>query len=148
MKFKTLALAMAVAATTALTGCQTASSIDTKPAMANNQATIASHKLALGSTFFSAGNYGSAEKSYREAVEATPENGEAWLGLAAAYDQLGRFDLADRAYENLIRIEGRKPSILNNYGYSNLLRGDRKKARKLLQEARSAAPSAWKSRPT
>ena len=73
-------------------------------------------------------------------MEATPDNGEAWLGLAAAYDQLGRFDLSDRAYDRLLKLEGRKASILNNQGYSYILRGDFKKARKLLADAKALAP--------
>lgn len=58
------------------------------------------------------------------------------MGLAAAYDQLGRFDFADRAYEQLLKVAGRKPQIVNNMGYSQYLRGNKKKARKLLDEAR------------
>ena len=58
------------------------------------------------------------------------------MGLAAAYDQLGRFDFADRAYDQLLKVAGRKPEIVNNMGYSYYLRGDLKKARKLLDEAR------------
>jgi Flp pilus assembly protein TadD len=59
------------------------------------------------------------------------------MGLAAAYDQLGRFDFADRAYDQLLGLAGRRPQIVNNMGYSHYLRGDRKKAKKLLMEARA-----------
>jgi len=30
----------------------------------------------------------------------------AWIGLAASYDRLARFDLADRAYTMAIRLAG------------------------------------------
>jgi len=65
------------------------------------------------------------------------DNAEAWMGLAASYDELGRFDFADRAYDQLLKVAGRKPQIVNNMGYSQLLRGNKKKARALLMEARA-----------
>ena len=58
------------------------------------------------------------------------------MGLAASYDELGRFDFADRAYEQLLKIAGRKPQVVNNMGYSQLLRGNKTKARELLMEAK------------
>jgi Flp pilus assembly protein TadD len=60
--------------------------------------------------------------------------------LAACYDRLGRFDLADRAYNQLIKVAGRQPRIVNNMGYSQYLRGEKAKARKLLLEASAALP--------
>ena len=58
-----------------------------------------------------------------------PRDAEAWLGLAASYDRLRRFDLADRAYAQAIGIVGPTAEILNNQGYSYMLRGDYKRAR-------------------
>ncbi|TCD12388.1 tetratricopeptide repeat protein [Oricola cellulosilytica] len=125
---------------TAISGCQTAN-IDTAMT-ASFQADRSDEQLALAEKHFAQGSYGLAEKSYRKAVEATPKDGTAWLGLAASYDQLGRFDLSDRAYAQLIKLEGRRASILNNQGYSYLLRGDLVKARRVLSEAKSLAPSS------
>ena len=85
---------------------------------------------------FAQANYGLAEKHFRKAVELRADNSEAWMGLAASYDQLGRFDFADRAYDQLLKVAGRRPEVLNNMGYSQLLRGNKKQARKLLNEAR------------
>lgn len=89
---------------------------------------------------FIRGNYGLAQLHYRRAVEVTPRNGAAWIGLAASYDRIGRFDLADRAYRQALRIEGENHVILNNMGYSYLLRGNVRKARRLLDRARLLAP--------
>jgi Flp pilus assembly protein TadD len=86
------------------------------------------------------GNYGLAEQHYSRAVEATHQNGSAWIGLAASYDRLGRFDLADLAYRHAIRLEGENYIILNNQGYSCLLRGDIRRARRLLERAMLLAP--------
>lgn len=126
-----------VAAALAISGCQS-SSIDTLQTTALGQARDPSAAdLAAGKQQFDDGNYGLAEKHFRKAVELQASNAEAWMGLAASYDQLGRFDFADRAYEQLLGIAGRRPQIVNNMGYSHYLRGDRKKAKKLLLEARS-----------
>lgn len=85
-------------------------------------------------------NFGLAEQHYRRAAERAPQDVEAWVGLAAAYDQLGRFDLADRAYQQAIIVAGPTAEILNNQGYSQMLRGDYAAARKKLEKARELDP--------
>jgi Flp pilus assembly protein TadD len=97
--------------------------------------------LSVGKRHYRAENYGLAEKYFRRAVELHPRDAEAWLGLAAAYDQLRRFDLADRAYAQAIAIVGHTPEILNNQGYSYMLRGDFKRARATLIAAQRKDPS-------
>jgi Flp pilus assembly protein TadD len=52
--------------------------------------------LRLGLEHFNRGHYGIAEKYYQDAVEKAPRDVTAWVGLAAAYDRIGRFELADR----------------------------------------------------
>lgn len=89
---------------------------------------------------FSEGFYGSAVDSYAKTIERDPLNADAWLGLAAAYDQINRFDEADRAYARVQELIGAKPSVLNNLGYSYLLRGNLDKARRTLQAAYNADP--------
>jgi Flp pilus assembly protein TadD len=97
--------------------------------------------LSLGRMNFRQGNYGLAEQYFRRAVETGPREAEAWLGLAAAYDRLRRFDLADRAYNQLYALTGRTPEILNNQGYSYMLRGDFAHARQILSEAQAKDPA-------
>jgi tetratricopeptide (TPR) repeat protein len=96
--------------------------------------------LSLGKRQFRAQNYGLAERYFRHAVEKSPRDSEAWLGLAASYDRLKRFDLADRAYSQLLQIVGPTPEVLNNQGYSYMLRGDYRRARQLLLQAQAKAP--------
>jgi Flp pilus assembly protein TadD len=103
-------------------------------------ADVSERDLVAGKAQFRDANYGLAERHFRKAVELRADNAEAWLGLAASYDQLGRFDLADRAYEQLLKITGREPRVVNNLGYSQLLRGNKKKARALFAEAQRGAP--------
>lgn len=96
--------------------------------------------LQLGKRYFRKNNFGLAEKSFRSAVEKHPRDAEAWVGLAATYDRLRRFDLADRAYNEAIRLVGRTPEVLNNLGFSYILRGDYTRAQKLLKEAYAKDP--------
>jgi len=97
--------------------------------------------LSLGRMNFKQGNYGLAERYFRRAVESGPREADAWLGLAASYDRLHRYDLADRAYHQLYGLVGRTPEILNNQGYSMMLRGDYAHARTILLEARAKDPN-------
>ena len=97
--------------------------------------------LSIGKKYFRQGSYGLAERHFRKAVELHARDAEAWVGLAAAYDRLRRFDLADRAYAQAIRIVGPTPEILNNQGFSYMLRGDYRRARTTLLEARAKDPA-------
>jgi Flp pilus assembly protein TadD len=96
--------------------------------------------LTLGKRHYRERNYGLAEQHFRRAVEKLPRDGEAWLGLAASYDRLRRYDLADRAYREALTIYGPRPEVLNNIGYSFLLRGDLRKARQKFVEAQTKDP--------
>ena len=101
---------------------------------------LAKDDVSLGKQYYRTGNFGLAERHFRAAAESQPRNPEAWLGLAASYDELRRFDLADRAYVQAIRIVGERVEIINNQGYSYILRGDYKRAREKLMLASVKAP--------
>lgn len=87
------------------------------------------------------GSYGLAERIFREEVEKDSSNANAWLGLAASYDQLRRFDLAMRAYSSVTRLRGFTPTVLNNLGYHYYLQGKMKSAIKTMERARAADPT-------
>jgi len=93
--------------------------------------------LSIGKKYFRQGSYGLAERHFRKAVELHPQDAGAWNGLAASYDRLRRFDLADRAYAQLIRLTGPTAEVLNNQGFSYMLRGDYKRARATLLAAQA-----------
>jgi len=99
-----------------------------------------SEPFRLGLQHFSRGNYGLAERYFRDVVEKDPNNAMAWIGLAGSYDHIGRFDLADRAYRMAIRLSGETPQILNNMGYSYILRGQYTIARKYFMKAYARQP--------
>jgi Flp pilus assembly protein TadD len=96
--------------------------------------------LSKGKRFYRDGDYGLAEQSFRLAIEEDRNNVEAWLGLAASYDRLRRFDQADRAYNVLFKMVGQTPTVLNNRGYHYILRGDYALARQTLAAAQAADP--------
>jgi len=97
--------------------------------------------LTLGKRHYREKNYGLAEQHFRRAVEKSARDGEAWLGLAASYDRLKRYDLADRAYSQALAIFGPRPEVINNIGYSYLLRGDLRRARQKFAEAQARDPA-------
>jgi Flp pilus assembly protein TadD len=96
--------------------------------------------VALGQMNFARQNYGLSELHFRRAVEINPGDATAWLGLAASYDQMKRWNLADRAYARALKITGPTPEFLNNRGYSYLLRGDVRRASEDLSLAAAKDP--------
>lgn len=96
--------------------------------------------VSRGREQFRAGNYAEAESVFDRAAKMNPRDSEAWLGLAACYDRMRRFELADRAYVQAMSIKGPTSEILNNQGYSYLLRDDLARARTTLTAAQKKDP--------
>jgi len=97
--------------------------------------------LNLGKKYFRSANFGLAERHFRRSVEQHPRDLESWVGLAASYDRLRRWDMADRAYDQAMKIAGPTPELLNNWGYSYMLRGDYRHARDTLMRAQALDPT-------
>ena len=145
-------LALAAVCLLWLAGCETTQTGDTTGSIADVRDNTPSSTglmgedpkddLNLGKKHYRQNSFGLAEQHFRRAVEKGPKDVEAWVGLAASYDKLKRFDLADRAYENAIRLAGPTAEILNNQGYSYLLRGDRRRARATLLAAQAKDPNS------
>ncbi len=97
--------------------------------------------VRMGLEQFNRGNYGIAQRYFKDAVEKAPRDVTAWIGLAASYDRLRRFDLADQAYVQAIRLGGETVQILNDQGYSYMLRGNLSVARRKFEKAYSLDPA-------
>lgn len=96
--------------------------------------------LRLAMEHYNRGEYGIAERYFGDAVEKAPKDATAWVGLAATYDQIGRFDLADSAYAAAISLVGETTDILNDLGYSYMLRGNYVAAREKFIQALKREP--------
>lgn len=90
---------------------------------------------------FSAKNYGKASTLFKKAIDVAPNDPQALLGYAAASDMLRRFDQADMAYRKLQPVIGNRVEFHNNYGYSQLLRGNLQVARRHFLIAYEQDPS-------
>jgi Flp pilus assembly protein TadD len=100
--------------------------------------------LAQGREHFTLGNYGIAVDTFNAAATLDPKSIRALNGLAASYDKLGRFDLAERYYANALAVNPNSPVTLNNAGYSQLLQGNAEKALEFFELAASQDPnSRW-----
>lgn len=116
-------------------------SVTQRPAKAAARAANTNGDLEQAKRYFAAKNYELAAQSFRSATDKRPGDVKAWIGLATSYDRLNRFDLADQAYEEAIRLAGETAEILNDEGYSYMLRGDYPRAQKTLEAAEAKDPA-------
>ena len=96
--------------------------------------------VRMGLEHFNRGHYGIAQRYFKDAVEKAPKDLTAWMGLAASYDRLRRFELADQAYAQAARLGGETVQLLNDQGYSYMLRGNLTAARRKFEKAYSLDP--------
>ncbi|WP_417733474.1 tetratricopeptide repeat protein [Roseovarius sp.] len=97
--------------------------------------------LVAAKVQFNEGNYGKAYTLFDKSLDVVPDDPAALLGFAASADMLRRFDKADVAYKKLQPIIGNRIEFHNNYGYSLLLRGNLKGARRHFLKAYEIDPS-------
>jgi len=138
---------LAVAAFAALAGCST---MDLS-SFGGQQAEIAAvpdlgnltsdQALAQARAHFRNNDFGYAAALYKQVVQLSPRDPEGYVGLGAAYDRLGRFDLSDRVYASLFALTGGSTQYYNNLGYSYLLRGNLVAAATNFRKARSLDPA-------
>ncbi len=102
---------------------------------------VTSPMYEKGKAHFNAGQFGLAVNEFQAARAETPSSVEILNGLAATYDRLGRFDLADRYYKEAVALDPKNAQTLNNIAYSLILRGDPKHAIPLLDLAKGETPT-------
>lgn len=148
VRYGTLAVLLAV---TPLAGC-TSSSLGGAGASAFGSNRLEVAELTNPGDYTAAGalreakqhfrnnDYGYSAALYKRAVELSPNSAEAYVGLSASYDRLGRFDLSDRVYAALYDITGATAQYYNNVGYSYMLRGNLPQALSSFRRAQAIDP--------
>jgi Flp pilus assembly protein TadD len=146
-----VAIILAVgAAAVSVAGCDSTLNVSSPPEFTTPTLTVqdsldvkyypSDEPLKLALEYFDRSNYGLALRYFMDATEKAPEDATAWIGLAACYDRINRFDLADRAYAQAIKLVGQTTEILNNQGYSYMLRGNLPVARAKFLKAYEREP--------
>lgn len=88
--------------------------------------------LLQGRTQLAAGRVIEALQAYHHAVARSPDSVEALNGVAVCYDRMGKFDTSRTFYETALGIDPQSALLLNNYGYSLYLQGERAEATRFL----------------
>ena len=83
----------------------------------------ASSNLALAREEFGRGNYGNAIELLEKELSQRPTSISALNGLGACYDQLGRYDIAQRYYFRALDLAPESSQTLSNLGYSYTRQG-------------------------
>jgi tetratricopeptide (TPR) repeat protein len=134
---KTITSSM-IGVTLLLGGCA-AGAGEGRPVLAmDGQHLDASDPVERGRALVLTGQYGLAIEGLSEAVARDPGNARALSLLAISYAQVKRFDLADRYHAQALEIDPSSVVVLNNWGYSYLVRGDDSRATDLLARAAAA----------
>lgn len=119
---------------------ETTASIGGRPEPEDVKYYASDEMVRAAQTHFNHGDFGSAERYFRQAADVAPKDVTAWIGLAACYDRLARFDLADQAYRRAVALSGETVEILNNQGFSYMLRGNLNQARAKFKKALARDP--------
>ncbi len=134
-----ICLPVALASTILLAGCGGGSMPDISGMRAISPNAEVSDYQA-GKLHFGEGRFGLALKSFHAAKRQDPTSVPTLNALAASYDRIQRFDLAQVYYDKALAIEPRSAQTLNNIGYSMLLRGDRTEALAYFDKAKTIDP--------
>lgn len=134
-----ICLPVALASTILLAGCGGGS----MPEISGMRAISPNAEVSdyqAGKLHFGEGRFGLALKSFHAAKRQDPTSVPTLNALAASYDRIQRFDLAQVYYDKALAIEPRSAQTLNNIGYSMLLRGDRTEALAYFDKAKTIDP--------
>jgi hypothetical protein len=136
--------ALFVTAGLAATGCTTsASDIKIRP-LADPGSKLGARNglLADASAQLAIGNVGLAIEGFRKALREQPDSIAALGGLAACYDEMGRYDLSRLNYEAALAIAPTDPVLLNSFAASLERQGKRMEALAVRAEAAQLASAA------
>ena len=90
-----------------------------------------------GRTYFEEKQYGLALAAFRESLRQHPDAPRELNAVAACYDQMLRFDLADGYYNLALNLDPNSVQTLNNLGYSHYRRSQEGYGSEYLMSART-----------
>jgi hypothetical protein len=112
--------------TVALPGCAGStvsnSTVALSPAVA--QPELEDSMYQRGKRNFQQGQYGLALAAFTTSLQMNPGAIREMNAIAACYDRMQRFDLADQYYQQALSVDPNSAVTLNNLGYSHLMRGE------------------------
>lgn len=111
---------LAAAAGLAIAACANSGKLELRPTPNRTAADNAPlpQKLAEGYAQLKLGNPGLASELFRQSLRGDPASAEANVGLAASYDQMGRFDLSRRYFETALAIRPADTQLLERFAAS------------------------------
>jgi len=92
------------------------------PAQPGTEAQQPADPYEVGKAYFAQAQYGLALESFRAALRQSPDSTRNLNAVAACYDRMLRFDLADRYYQQALALDPHSVQTLNNLGYSHYRR--------------------------
>jgi len=102
---------------------------------------VALDHLNRGRTLLNSHDLNGAISELSQAASANPKLAEASSLLGVAYWRKGLRDMAEKAFENALRINKNDPQILNNFGFLLYENGDYESATKYLKRAAKVSPN-------
>jgi len=112
---------VAVVVAMSVSGCAWSDGV-LSPAQPGTETQQPADQYGAGKAYFAQGQYGFALESFRAALRQSPDSTRNLNAVAACYDRMLRFDLADRYYEQALALDPNSIQALNNLGYSNFRR--------------------------
>jgi hypothetical protein len=108
---------LALAAGFAAAGCQSGPGTVEVRALPNpaDKIRAGSDGLADARAQLALGNIGLALEAFRKALRETPDNPEAYAGIAKCYETMGRYDLARHNYEIALAFAPKDPRLLGGF---------------------------------
>jgi len=99
-------------------------------------------RLADARSQLALGNVGLATEAFRKALREQPDNVDAYVGLAACYDAMGRYDLSRQNYEAALALAPTSPPLLSALAVSLDKQGLREEAAEVRAEVADLAAAS------
>src|SRR6185503_21242823 len=99
-------------------------------------------RLADARAQLALGNVGLATEAFRKVIREQPDNVDAYAGLAACYDAMGRYDLARQNYEAALALAPRSPALLDALAVTLDKQGLREEAAQVRAEVADLAAAS------